>query len=148
MTPSKPRPRTRAPPRTSNPSEIAPGVYVGGWGDAVAFQGTRVCVLDETPEETLPAEVHLPIYDEKKDTPLRANLDRVVQLVEKARAKDEPVLLFCGHGVRRGPLAGAWYLHRHEGITLDAAYAKVKAVRPKVEHVKDWVGGWKVLTDG
>ncbi|HEY6237647.1 MAG TPA: dual specificity protein phosphatase [Thermoplasmata archaeon] len=144
---SAPKPRPRTPAGKPKASEIAPGVFVGGWSDAVAFRGTRLCVLDEVPDEPIPAEAHLPIYDEKKDEPIRVNLDRVAQLVEKARAKKEPVLLFCGHGVRRGPLAGAWYLHRHEGIPLDDAYDRVRAVRPKVEHVKDWVGGWKLLAE-
>jgi protein-tyrosine phosphatase len=148
MTPSQRGTRAKTAAKTSNPSEIAPGVYVGGWDDAVHFRGTRVCVLDEAPEEKLPAEAHVPIYDEKKDQPMRANLDRVAHLVEAARAKNEPVLLFCGHGVRRGPLAGAWYLHEHDGLSLDAAYEKVRAARPKTQHVKEWVGNWKVLVDG
>ena len=147
MTPSKSKPRGRRPSGTTKASEIAPGVYVGGWDDAVHFHGARVCVLDEKPKEKLPAEAHVPIYDEKKDQPLRANLEQVVQLVEAARAKDEPVLLFCGHGVRRGSLAGAWYLHRHEGISLDSAYERIRLVRPKIQHVKEWVGDWKVLAD-
>jgi protein-tyrosine phosphatase len=138
--------RPRSPPK-SNASQIAPGVYVGGWNDAEPFQGTRICVLDEVPDGKIPAEIHVPIYDEKTDRPLRENLDRVAQLVEAARQKNEPVLLFCGHGVRRGSLAGAWYLHRHDGLSLDAAFDRVRAVRPKIQHVKDWVGDWTVLAE-
>jgi protein tyrosine/serine phosphatase len=104
-------------------------------------------VLDEVPDGKIPAEIHVPIYDEKTDRPLRENLDRVAQLVEAARQKNEPVLLFCGHGVRRGSLAGAWYLHRHDGLSLDAAFDRVRAVRPKIQHVKDWVGDWTVLAE-
>jgi len=148
MAPKIAKPRNRRAAAASKASEIAPGVYVGGWNDAVEFHGMRVCVLDEVTEEPLPAEQHLPIYDEKNDQPLRANLDRIAGMVETARAKNEPVLLFCGHGIRRGSLAGAWYLHRHDGLSLDAAYEKVRAVRPKIQHVKDWVGDWKVLVDG
>jgi hypothetical protein len=141
--------RSRTPKgKNSSASEIAPGIFVGGWKDAVGFEGTRICVLDEAPAEPLPAEAHLPIYDEGKDAPIRANLDRVVRLVESARAKQEPVLLFCGHGIRRGSLAGAWYLHVHDAISLDAAYERVRQVRPKIEHVKEWVGNWSSLTKG
>jgi len=56
-----------------------------------------------------------------------------------ARKSGQPVLMFCGHGVRRGPLATAWYLHRSEGIPLEEAYVRIRAVRPKVESVDRWV---------
>jgi protein-tyrosine phosphatase len=147
MTPSPRRPKARRAAKSSNASEIAPGIFVGGWNDAVEFRGMRVCVLDEAPDEKMPAEAHVPIYDEAKDRPLPENLDRVVTLVDAARAKGEPVLLFCGHGVRRGSLAGAWYLHRHDHLSLDAAYDKVREVRPKIQHVREWVGDWTALAD-
>ena len=137
-------------PRTaqrSNASEIYPGVFVGGWSDAPGFRGRRLCVLDEVPNGELPAEAHIPIYDEKTDRPLLSNLERAAQWVEDARSQGEPVLLFCGHGVRRGSLAGAWYLHRHEGVSLDAAYDRVRAVRPKIQHAKEWVGNWQILAE-
>jgi protein-tyrosine phosphatase len=95
--------------------------------------------MDDPPEEGLPAEAHLPIYDPETGRPIRANLDRISGMVEAARRGHAPVLLFCGHGIRRGPLAGAWYLHRHEGIPLDEAYARIRAVRPRIEHVQQWV---------
>jgi protein-tyrosine phosphatase len=133
----------------SHASEIAPGVFVGGWKDAEGFTGTRYCVLDEAPVgEELPAEQHLPIYDEAKDRPLRANLDLLADLAASARARNEAVLFFCGHGIRRAALAGAWYLHRQDGISLDAAYDRVRAARPKIEHVKDWVGDPGELFEG
>jgi protein-tyrosine phosphatase len=146
MAPPKSLPRARPKAERPPPSEIVPGVFVGGWKDAEHFHGTRICVLDEVPNGELPAEAHVPIYDASKDQPLVANLNRVAKLVETARGKDETVLLFCGHGIRRGSLAGAWYLHRSEGISLDAAYEKVRAARPQIEHVKEWVGDWKILT--
>jgi protein-tyrosine phosphatase len=137
--------KSQAPKKS--PSEIAPGVFVGGWKDATVFQGQRFCVLDELPDEEVPAEAHRTIYDDKSDAPVRKGLDEVAEMVSRARAKGEPVLLFCGHGVRRSPLAGAWYLHRAEGITLDAAYNRIRAVRPQVEHVRQWVGHWETLEE-
>ncbi|MCI4336143.1 MAG: dual specificity protein phosphatase family protein [Thermoplasmata archaeon] len=147
MTATKSRTRAAPPANKTSASLIAPGVYVGGWDDAVAFEGTRICVLDEAPKEKPPAESHLPIYEEKGDRPLIENLDRVWHQVDVARSKDQPVLLFCGHGIRRGSLAGAWYLHRHEGLSVDAAYAKVKAVRPKIQHAREWIGHWELLNE-
>jgi protein-tyrosine phosphatase len=132
-------------PKPRSPAEIAPGVFVGGWSDAVAFEGKRYCVLDEKPDEELPADEQLRIYDGEKDEAIRPNLDRLASLVDAARERGEPVLLFCGHGIRRAPLAGAWYLHRHDGVPLAEAYARIRAVRPQIEEAREWMGGWKVL---
>lgn len=139
------RSSARARPRKTTASEIAPGVYVGGWKDAVPFEGVRYSVLDESPDEPLPADENIPVYDSRADRPIVENLDRLADLVEAARKERRPVLLFCGHGIRRGPLAGAWYLRRHEGISLDEAYRQVRAARPSIEHAKEWIGDWKVL---
>jgi len=130
-----PRPTLR--PKT--PSEIAPGVFVGGWKDALAFEGTRFCVLDEAPPD-MPTATHLAIYDEALDRANVENLDRLAEAMRKARARNEPVLVFCGHGVRRSPLAAAWYLHRVERMSLDAAYDRIRSVRPKVEPAGEWIG--------
>jgi protein-tyrosine phosphatase len=121
------------------PSEIAAGVFVGGWNDAVEFEGTRFCVLDEEPKDMPPA-VHAPIYEQAGDRANVQNLDRLAAAVSAAREKGDSVLLFCGHGARRSPLAGAWFLRRTEGLTLDQAYERIQAVRPKVEHAREWVG--------
>jgi protein-tyrosine phosphatase len=142
------RPPANGTRRTNRgPSEIAPGIFVGGWKDAEAFQGARFCVLDELPEEKVPADRHVPIYDERSDAPIRKNLDELADLVRTAHEGGRPVLMFCGHGVRRGSLAGAWYLHRVQGIPLDAAYERVRAARPQIEHVKEWVGNWQSLEE-
>jgi protein-tyrosine phosphatase len=135
---------TRRPKVPASPQEISPGVFLGGWNDAVRFAGTRFCVLDDAPEDMPPA-THVRIYDEAKDEPIVANLDRLAKEMAAARRKDEPVLVFCGHGVRRSPLAAAWYLHRQEKLPLDEAYARILAVRPKVETAREWIGHWKIL---
>jgi protein-tyrosine phosphatase len=137
--PGKAPPRKSPSPKARGPSEIAPGVFVGGWNDALAFDGDRFCVLDEAPDD-LPAATHVPIYDEATGRANRRNLDRLASEIAQARARGSPVLVFCGHGVRRSPLAGAWYLHRAEKISLDAAYDRIRAVRPKVEVARSWLG--------
>ena len=139
MPPSK-KPRSpKAQPQPKSPSEIAPGVFVGGWNDAIRFEGVRFCVLDDAPDDMPPA-THVPIYVEDGDRPNIANLDRLAHQMAVARAKGEPVLVFCGHGVRRSPLGGAWYLHRSEGLSLDQAYDRVRAVRPSIEAAREWIG--------
>jgi len=129
----------RTAPRQSGPSEIVPGLYVGGWKDAIGFVGTRFCVLDEAPPDMPPAK-HIPIYDEASAGAIGRNLDRLADEVAAARRKGEPVLIFCGHGIRRAPLGAAWYLHRSEKMSLDSAYARIREVRPKAEPARSWIG--------
>lgn len=128
-----------SPARSDGPTEIAPGVFVGGWKDAASFEGTRFCVLEELPEG-LPPATHLPVYDEATGRANRRNLDRLASEIGEARRRGEPVLIFCGHGVRRSPLAAAWYLHRAEQLTLDEAYDRIRRVRRKVETARGWLG--------
>lgn len=125
-------------PRVATPSEFSPGVFVGGWKDALSFQGTRFCVLDEAPHD-MPAATHVRIYDENADRAIRRNLDRLVRAMHKEHSVGRPVLVFCGHGVRRSPLAAAWYLRQTEGISLDEAYGRVRSVRPKIERAQEWI---------
>jgi hypothetical protein len=139
--------RAKAKAPAKSPSEIAPGVFVGGWNDALRFEGAKFCVLDEAPDD-MPAATHVPIYNETTDRADTANLNRLAGSIREARSKGEPVLVFCGHGVRRSPLGGAWYLHVSEGISLDAAYDRIRAVRPKVEHAHSWIGNHGNLEGG
>jgi Dual specificity phosphatase, catalytic domain len=132
--------RASTPKKTlPSPQEIAPGVFLGGWNDALKFSGRKFCVLDEAPDD-MPSATHIPIYDEDKDAPIVPNLDRLAEEVHSARRENESVLVFCGHGVRRSPLGVAWYLHRYEKLSLDQAYARIRAVRPKVETASEWIG--------
>ncbi|HYA11019.1 MAG TPA: dual specificity protein phosphatase family protein [Thermoplasmata archaeon] len=136
--PAKRSPSKGTRSRPKGPSEIAPGVFVGTWNDALRFEGARFCVLDEAPED-MPAATHIPIYDERSGSALRPNLDRLAEEIGSARAAGRPVLVFCGHGIRRSPLGGAWYLHRSEQLPLEEAYARVRSVRPKVEIPRTWM---------
>jgi len=125
--------------RPKSPAEVAPGVFVGGWKDAVAFEGTRFCVLDEKPED-MPVATHIPIYDDRSGSAIRPNLDRLAREIAAARAEGQPVLVFCGHGIRRSPLGVAWYLHRSEKLPITEAFERVRAVRPKAEPPMAWMG--------
>lgn len=143
--PSSKRPRSPgSTPNVEGPSEFAPGLFVGGWKDARCFEGCRFCVLDEAPE-MMPPATHIPIYNERRGRADPANLDRLAEAMRKAREQGQPVLVFCGHGIRRSPLGAAWYLHRTEGLTLEEAYARVAAARPGIERAGDWVGNAEEL---
>lgn len=138
------RPRSPRRPTAATASEFAPGLFVGGWKDAERFSGARFCVLDEAPDG-MPEGKHVAIYNGEKDAPILENLDRVAGLMHAAQARDEKVLVYCGHGIRRSPLAAAWYLHRYAALPLDEAYARVRAVRPQVEEAKEWMDHWQML---
>lgn len=139
MTATKRTPRASAPRTAKTPNEIAPGVFLGNWDDAVKFVGTRFCVLDDAPEE-MPPSTHVRIYDEKADRADVNGLDRVVAGMKAARAKGDPVLVYCGHGIYRSPLAAAWYLKRTERVSLDEAYRRITALRPKAKPAAGWLG--------
>jgi protein-tyrosine phosphatase len=145
MPTTKKRSTPRARPESKTPSEIAPGVFVGSWEDALRFEGARFCVLDEAPAD-LPAVTHIPIYNEAADRADRKNLDRLADAMKGAHAKATPVLVFCGHGKYRSPLGAAWYLHRTEGVSLDVAYSRVRTARPKAHRALDWIGNLEELS--
>ncbi|MGD0257620.1 MAG: hypothetical protein ABSB90_07055 [Thermoplasmata archaeon] len=134
----------RAAPVNKTPSEIAPGVYVGNWEDALTFEGARFCVLDEAPAD-MPSATHVPIYNEAADRADRTNLDRLADAMKAARAQGSPVLVFCGQGRYRSPLGAAWYLHRADGVPLDEAYLRVRAARPTAYRALDWIGNLQEL---
>jgi hypothetical protein len=144
MTSTRSKSARRARPANKTPSEIAPGVYVGNWEDALKFEGARFCVLDEAPADMPPA-AHVPIYNEAADKADRKKLDSLAEAMKAAGAKGTPVLVFCGHGKYRSPLGGAWYLHRAEGIPLDEAYLRVRAARPVAHRSLDWIGNLEEL---
>ncbi len=125
--------------RSAAPSEVAPGVFVGGWRDAPSFEGARFSVRDAG-EDDRTASAHFPVYDAGNDRAIRENLDRVARAIEQARAEGKRVLVFCGHGIRRSPLAVAWYLHLAKGLSLEAAYAQIRSARPAIEEAKEWIG--------
>lgn len=128
----------------TSPSEFAPGVFVGGWEDALKFTGAKFCVLDEAPKE-MPSATHIPIYDESTDRANPANLDRLAERMRGARAKGQPVLVFCHQGMYRSPLGAAWFLHRVEGVPLDEASERIQAVRPKAKLAANWVGNYQEI---
>jgi hypothetical protein len=140
MTPTQRTPRAPSTQKNDlSPQEVAPGVFLGGWKDALVFSGRKFCLLDEAPDD-MPKATHIPVYDEGTDAPIVSNLDRLADLVNAARQANEPVLVFCGHGIRRSPLGVAWYLHRYQKLPLDEAYVQIRAVRPKVETAAEWIG--------
>ena len=129
-------------------SEIIPGLWVGTYRDSYAWKGYVVCVLEERFSELPKTVVHVPILDpdgfDGETTSLRAvpaQLDAVADLVEAHLAKMEQVLVCCGQGIERSPLAVVWYLHRKRGLDVSKAYQLVREKRPEVEERLAWLHG-------
>lgn len=133
-------------------NKIIDGLYLGDYGDATKWSdnklGRIICVLSERPSVLLPGSVWIPILDvdcgdhTPEDDRCRANaisLNRVSTLIDDYLAADEQVLVHCGLGRDRSPLAVAWYLHKKNRISLEEAYATVTAKRPIAAPHLNWV---------
>src|SRR5579884_2643613 len=60
---------------------------------------------------------------------------------EDALLKDgKKVLLHCGAGIERSPLACVWFLHTKRNMDFDEAYEFVKEKRPIVADRRTWLG--------
>ena len=68
-------------------------------------------------------------------------VEAVADLVELHLAREERVLVSCGHGIERSPLAVVWYLYRKRGMDVSSAYGLVRQKRPQVQERLDWMHG-------
>jgi protein-tyrosine phosphatase len=130
-------------------TEILPNLFLGDLTDAKRWQGFAITVLEYRPPE-LPTNVaHIPIVDTNNhaDTNLDdvrvlfVQLEALVTVVDAAMARGEKVLVSCGQGMERSPLAVAWYLFRRKGMTVQDAYRLVKEKRPQVIERLGWLHG-------
>jgi len=61
-------------------------------------------------------------------------------LIKKMLDVDKRILVHCGAGMERSPLAVAWYLWKHEDFkSLDDAYRFIKSKRQLIMHCGHWV---------
>lgn len=118
-------------------SEIVPCLFVGSKDAAQNFLGEVICVLEQPYWNGHRAGRWMPILDDGVAT--RANLDRVAFTIERLLMNRKRVLVHCGQGVERSPLAVAWYLRSYRDYTLDDAYALLKRKRPEVEDHRAWL---------
>ena len=130
--------------------EIVPGLYLGEYSDAIKWSklgiGKTICVLSERPDPFPRESIWAPILavDSEDETEIRADiekLDEVVGMIETFLREGQRVLVYCGAGVDRSPLAVAWYLHKGRGMPLAAAYAFIRVKRPIVRPHPNWITG-------
>lgn len=71
----------------------------------------------------------MPVFD-KNSQPDEKKLDAVSDLIDKLIRQGKTVLVHCGAGMERSPLAVAWYLHKAGGLSIGRAYDLVKEKHP------------------
>ena len=130
------------------PTEILPNLFLGDLADAKRWQGFAITVLEYRPPELPTNVVHIPIVDTSRQVTnsddahaLFVQLEALVTVIDAAMARGEKVLVSCGQGMERSPLAVVWYLFRRKGMTVEEAYNLVEEKRPQVIEHLEWLHG-------
>lgn len=129
-------------------NEIVPGVWVGnksacGYANMLGMKS--ICVLEW--ECYTPGCIHKPILPELQDGWVGISsvlvdpdlLNEAIDAIEYYKSLG-PILVHCGAGMERSPLATAAWMVRHYGCTLDESYNLLKEKRPIVEDRRSWLG--------
>ena len=128
-------------------TEILPNLFLGDLVDAKRWQGFAITVLEYRPPELPTNVVHIPIVNTNglpgsdEVHVLFAQLEALVTVVDAAMARGEKVLVSCGQGMERSPLAVVWYLFRRKGMSVEEAYRLVRERRPQVIEHLEWLHG-------
>jgi len=114
--------------------EVSPGVHLGSLVRPWAHAGDRdATILDVCADVAAPraAAVHaIPMLD--LIAPSAGELQAAALAIDAARQRG-PVLVACALGFSRGAAAvAAWMLHARIVRTVDAAAARIRAVRPAI----------------
>ena len=120
-------------------SHILENLYLGSFEDALNAPSdfVIVCVLEYQPANEPPGAYRFPFLEGGV-----ANvkvLDDFADLVDKLLSEGEKVLVHCGMGVERSPLAVVWYLHRKKGMSIADAYRYVMNRRSVVADRTVWL---------
>ena len=77
--------------------------------------------------------------DGKADPYLLDEVSRTIDETWPALRMSRNVLVHCGAGVERSPLAVAWWMHFRFNYNFDEAYEWIKRQRPVVEDRRSWI---------
>jgi protein-tyrosine phosphatase len=104
-------------------------------------------VLDHRRPDFPNGSVWVPILDLSDPENIRADpaqLDKVAVLVAAAIKAGRKVIVACGEGIERSPLAVAFVLWKKLGVpTFPEAYEQVQRTRPQVQFRWEWARGSK-----
>lgn len=112
-----------------------------------------VCVLEACPFTAPgPYQFHIHLLGTANDNRVSpAALEAVSAILSYFRNKGWALLIHCGAGIERSPLAVAWYLANHiasswyeeNGLpsifTLNQAYKFIMLKRPQVQDRQQWI---------
>lgn len=118
-------------------SEVVPGLYVGGLGGVTAALEKQCAILGVR---------HLKCDADTQWVPIlvgnhKQNLNTAAEIIETMLHTGQSVFVHCWAGVERAPLTVAWFLHTRLGMTLDEAYALVKAKHWPTQDRRKWIEG-------
>lgn len=127
-------------------NEIIQNLYIGDMSDAIMFEhdhpeGRIYCVLELRPEDEPLDAHHIPICQEIAGE-LRVKLLNkrlLLKLIHGQLIKGRKVLVHCGAGIERSPLAVACYLADYHEMSMDDAYKLIKEKRPQVQDRRSWL---------
>lgn len=123
-------------------NEIVKGVFVGDFEDGMRSRASHVvCVLENpSPRDGalwIPLLLAAPVIYARP-----AQLDAVAFVIDAVQARGESVLIHCGAGIERSPLAVAWWLTRSgRAADLEESYRTLVAARPVVQDRRVWLQG-------
>jgi len=125
--------------------EIIPGVFLGDLMDAqnAPEDMLRICVLEYDFERTAPHTMHVPIINmgltlsSGKVHATPGQLHFIARIIHYQLEQGKQVLVHCGAGIERSPLAVAFYLHRYHHMSMDEAYALIASKRPMIQRRDD-----------
>jgi protein-tyrosine phosphatase len=132
--------------------KIIERLYVGDIQDAVNTDRLEnqgkwlvICVLETKPVREPKGAIWIPIIDQamREDGSIKVNkknLDSLADTIDKALKEDQrDILLHCGMGSERSPLAAAWFLYRKRNMSFEDAYKLVREKRPATMDRTVWV---------
>jgi len=136
-------------------SLITDHIYIGDVEDAKGWEGPLICVLETLPDIEPNHAIWIPIlknrlekvkhkdsdytYHEYVDHAIPQQLDLVSSIMDIILESGEDLLVHCGAGQERSPLAVTYYLHKKWNIPLEDAFAKVKEKRPEALNRLYWL---------
>ena len=118
---------------------IAHNLFLGDIVDAMKFDGDAICVLESFPPRP---SIWLPVLqlDQDGGTPVvrHGQLEVIARTIDWLSTTG-PLLVYCGAGIERSPLAVAWWMHTRSCMSLQEAYEAIKRVRPQVQDRTYWL---------
>lgn len=136
-------------------TQIFNRLYLGNFEDMVEWGTKRgnqtvICVLENSVLENFERKmlssrtIYLPVLeDDESFSGQRAperNLKLIAEEIEQQlKIPKHKVLVACGAGIERSPLAIMWYLFTKKSMTLNAAYEYVKRLRPIIMDRRSWI---------